>query len=152
MNSDQCYLRPVKQQDAEILYKWATSPEVRANAINQKGFSYEHHLKWLEGKLADPECFFFMLEYNKIVIGQIRIDKHENEWIIDYSVDSTWRGRGFGKKIIELGIQELEGRRITLVAKVKMDNAPSYKVFQSLKFLQTQSASHENYYRFELMV
>jgi RimJ/RimL family protein N-acetyltransferase len=149
MNSNQYLFRPVRLSDAETLYGWAISADIRRNAINQEMFSFEHHFKWLESKLTDPNCKFFVLEYNNLPVGQIRIDKILNEWILDFSIDSALRGKGFGKKTIEFLLSKVEN--INLVAHVLETNMASIHIFETSGFrkIKEDKIKGRNFFVFE---
>jgi RimJ/RimL family protein N-acetyltransferase len=46
-------LRPVTRADAALLFRWQQVPEVRRHAPNPNAPSWDGHLAWLEGRLAD---------------------------------------------------------------------------------------------------
>lgn len=142
MNSAKYHLRPVRISDAKTLYQWATSKDVRENAIHQEIFSYEHHLKWIGGKIQSAACKFFILEFDQKTIGQIRIDKIDQDWILDYSVDREWRGKGLGQKIIELFLKEIGS--VNIVAQVLETNAASIRVFEKLGFRRVKNETIQN--------
>ena len=108
--------------------------EVRANAIDQNSFSYEEHFNWLRAKIKDADCKFYILEYDQQSVGQLRLDKENDEWVIDYSIDPSKRGQGFGKKIIQLILEKEPG--IKLRALVLENNLPSIKVFENSGFIR----------------
>ncbi len=65
-------------------------------------------------------------------IGQIRISVEENNnCIISFSIDKTYRQKGFGKIILHLAEQKLKEvfKNFKLVAFLKLNNIASQKAF-----------------------
>ncbi len=73
----------------------------------------------------------FVLIYNTPV-GQIRLDKEGDVWVLDYSIDKKYRGKGFGKKIIQLVLESDVSKPIKVV--VKPANFASLKSFNKIIF------------------
>jgi RimJ/RimL family protein N-acetyltransferase len=84
--------------------------------------------KWFNEKITNNETRIYILtDLYKSYIGQIRIDKIDKYFEIDYSISSSYRGRGFGNRILQLLQNELGN--MNFLAKVKTENIPSKKVF-----------------------
>ena len=77
----------------------------------------------------------FVLEVNKLPVGQIRFNIFNKQAFIDYSLDKIVRERKWGKKIIDLGIKNLNLSKINAInAKVKKNNLKSMSIFNNLGF------------------
>lgn len=132
----QAVLRPATENDTELYFEWANDMEVRANAFNSEPIVFYDHKKWFSAKLKSNDCYLFVLEGKTGSVGQIRFDKDQDIWMIDYSIASEYRGQGFGKTIVEFGIKrliELKGQ-CKIGALVKDSNPASLKVFRKLGF------------------
>ena len=136
-------LREANINDAELLFNWANESNVRKNAINQDKINWVDHLNWLNKKLNDDNTKIFILFSYDNLIGQIRIDLIDHYWNIDYSIDSEFRGLGFGKEILKLLINKFEFYKYKAV--VKKENTASIKVFQNLGFHQVYNFCDEYY-------
>lgn len=123
------YLRKVESNfDALMLYDWANDIAVRANSLNNEKISITDHFAWFNSKINSKNTFIFILtDQYKSFIGQIRVDKVDEYFEIDYSISDFYRGRGFGNKIVQLLLNELGSTNF--LAKVKRDNIASKKVF-----------------------
>ena len=121
------------EKDVKLLFDWANDLEVRTNAFNSNAILWEDHLKWVQSKLRNPNCKIFILRLNGSPVGQIRFDFINDFWEIDYSIDKFYRGKGFGKKIIDFGVSKFKKSSLIL-GKVKKSNLASIKVFQQLGF------------------
>lgn len=132
------YLRKATENDVDILFKWANDEVVRKNSFCTEKIKYEDHLAWFDKLLKDSNRMQFILEQNDEgqinLIGQIRISLEENgtQAEIGYSVDSTYRGMGYGKQMLRMAAAELQRDYPginRLIAKVKPNNVASYKAF-----------------------
>ena len=126
-------IRDVKKEDEDLLFNWRNDPEVRANAFNTDEINLENHRKWFANKLADEKCKIYIFEsFGEYPIGQVRLELLEDKWMIDYSIDSRYRGIGLGEKII-YEIVKLENGK-NLFAQVKQKNIASVKIFENQNF------------------
>lgn len=127
-------LREASDHDAHLLFKWANDKVVRENSFSQEQIEWSNHLKWFNSRIKSEKTKIFILGFNNINAGQIRFDlKEDNYWLIDYSIDINLRGKGYGLKIIEMGMKSFP-IPAKFMANVKRLNLPSIKVFQRLKF------------------
>jgi UDP-2,4-diacetamido-2,4,6-trideoxy-beta-L-altropyranose hydrolase len=130
--SQQSVLRPMNQHDLMTVFNWANDPEVRKYAFNPEPISLETHTNWFNSKLQSNHTHLFMMETNGQPAGQIRFDYRENEWVISYLLDSTFRGKGLGKTLIEKGIEALRAKHpgpLTITGFVLNENKASKKTF-----------------------
>lgn len=133
-NPNQNYnLREARPEDAELLFEWANDELVREMAINTKKIIWLEHKAWFKQKLASAATKIFILEQNSVPVGQIRYDFINGEWLIDYSISKSERGKGLGQKIIELSLPDFKNCK--LKALVKKNNIASNEVFSKLKFV-----------------
>ena len=123
------FLREAKtNQDALQLFDWVNDEEVRKNSLNTDQISIIDHFTWFQAKIKSETTKIYLLtdEFDS-AIGQIRVDKINDYYEIDYSISNAFRGRGLGNKILELLITQVGN--VNLLAKVKKSNQPSIKVF-----------------------
>jgi RimJ/RimL family protein N-acetyltransferase len=111
-----------------MLYDWVNDISVRANSLNTEKISITEHFAWFNSKINSENTKIFILtDYYKSYIGQIRVDKVDEYFEIDYSISNLYRGRGFGNKIVQLLLNELGC--VNFLAKVKRENIASKKIF-----------------------
>lgn len=67
-------LRLAQDDDLELLFQWANDPLVRQMAFHSEPISLSDHKNWFYFRLNALETKIFILEENKIPIGQIRFD------------------------------------------------------------------------------
>jgi UDP-2,4-diacetamido-2,4,6-trideoxy-beta-L-altropyranose hydrolase len=137
-------LRNATIEDAKLLFEWANDATVRKNAFNTDPINWDDHLSWLERKINSHHCIIFILTLDSDNIGQIRFDNSPDDyWHIDYSIAEQYRGKGYGKIIVELGLDRIQRDIKNFKAKVKLNNIPSCKVFESLGF-KVESVNESN--------
>ena len=149
--------RLASHKDCELYYSWVNDCEVRGNAINSGVIKYKDHLVWFKYKINDPNSILLVFDMNNTPVGQVRIDIINGDGWIDYSIDKSFRGLGYGKLIIKLALEYIaiqlrNKKNIALKANVKCENIPSNKVFTSLNFEYTgcdiiKHTKYNNYYK-----
>ena len=130
-------IRETGQEDLMIYFNWVSDPEVRKNTINKDCITLENHKKWFSKHLASNDCHMYIIESEGQPIGQVRFDLEGYVGEISYSLDKTHRGKGLGKQVITMAIDELVsiGSEIKeLQARVLKTNTPSIKIFEKLGF------------------
>ncbi|WP_058953761.1 GNAT family N-acetyltransferase [Clostridium tyrobutyricum] len=142
------YLRKVLYSDCDLLYKWANDEKIRKNAFNSEKIKYEDHIEWFNDKIKNSSILIYILEYENIPIGQIRVNIENNAGIIDYSIEEKYRGKGFGTKLLNLFVKEIINSKLEvnkLVGQVKFNNISSQKVFEKSKYLKVEKEEYIEY-------
>jgi UDP-2,4-diacetamido-2,4,6-trideoxy-beta-L-altropyranose hydrolase len=135
-------LRFATADDLVLYFNWANDAEVRRQAIRTQEIKLEKHRDWFAARLATARSHLFVMCAGELPVGQIRFDRQGAEALIDYSIDPLFRGRGWGGRLVALGVRQLlESGSVTFRADVKEGNLPSRAVFAKLGFVE--SISHE---------
>lgn len=124
-------LREITESDCLRLFNWANEKDSRRNSLNQEPIEWEDHKKWFGLKMASPDSKIFILEDDDTAVGQVRYDKKNGFWEIAFFVDKEYRGKGYGKLLIEKSFDRIDG---SIRAVVKVGNIASKKVFEGLNF------------------
>jgi RimJ/RimL family protein N-acetyltransferase len=141
------HLRRITDDDAQLIFKWANDDDVRNNAINKHKIKWNDHINWFNKKLQSPDTFMFIGFLKDEPVGQIRFDKENDDYVIDYSIAKIHRGKGLGTEIVKAGIKiltETIHKPFTVVAQVKEENIASIKVFTALHFTKSETVSKHN--------
>jgi UDP-2,4-diacetamido-2,4,6-trideoxy-beta-L-altropyranose hydrolase len=139
---DRLRLRSAHENDKFLYFDWVNDPDVRQNAHNPEPISWNTHDAWFEGKLKDPNSFLAVLETRGgLPLGQFRVDVSGSVGVIDYSIDSAFRGRGLGCKLLDLGVVAWKRHNpdMPLRATVLANNLPSVKAFLKVGFRERNS-------------
>ncbi len=137
-------LRPARPEDSRLLWEWANDAEVRTASFSPAPISWDTHVAWFakildSAETSDGGKSLILIAEDEMAspFGQIRFDTMPSgDWEVDVSLASTARGRGLGRAVIALGVQEVlrlhRGARVH--AFVKPANAASIKAFEDAAF------------------
>jgi len=131
-------VRHATLDDEALLLDWANEPTTRRNAFSSRPISAETHQSWFRARLRDQEsCRLYIVETEAgVPVGQVRFDRADDAWAIDYALACHFRGRGLGRPLLESALRTLaeEMPFASVFGQVKEENEPSRKVFESLGF------------------
>jgi RimJ/RimL family protein N-acetyltransferase len=108
----------------------------------------EGHRAWFAKRRISPETRLYIAETAALTpVGQIRFDRHEPGWEIDYSIAPAFRGRRLAAPLLRAGMLALgkEFPGATVVGRVKTTNQPSLRTFRALGFSRTADSRGEIY-------
>ena len=122
----QIYLRPMTEEDAELIVEWRNKPELKRFFISQADFTIEGHLKWFRTmKESGRACQMMIIDkkddrpLGSVDIKDIDHTHHKGEYGIFIGEEAA-RGRGIGteaaKLMIQYGFEKLGLHRIYLRA------------------------------------
>lgn len=139
-------LRLCNEKDVNVIYMLSNDPTVRENAFNSNMILYEEHCKWYNESLKNKNRIMYIVTKDKAVIGQIRLDKQKDKAIISYSVEKNYRGKGYGKEILNLIKREAIINDVkVLEGLVKENNKASRKAFVSNGFIESEENQYFKY-------
>jgi RimJ/RimL family protein N-acetyltransferase len=80
----------------------------------------------------------------------VRFEFENNQWLIDYSIGKSYRGKGFGKLMLKEILNYFKTSE-PIIAYVKIENIASAKIFNSLGFQKNKivEINKNNYQIFE---
>lgn len=137
-------LRRASADDLYITFDWASNKIVRQYAIKKEDIIFENHKIWFLNKINSLDCFYFIAEVNNMPVGSIRFDVNEKkEALLSFLLDPKFHGKGYGKKMLEKGCEEVLKLKeiVNIIGVVDVENIASLKTFKSLGF----SLVSENY-------
>ena len=119
--------------DVGVYFAWANDPQVRRQSFNSAAIGWEAHECWFAERLLDAHLL--VLEAHALAVGQVRFDQDGDQLRIDYSIDAQFRGRGWGRALVVLGMRRMAGLgHPAFIAEVKPGNAASLAIFERLGF------------------
>lgn len=133
------YLRAASEADMDLLFAWTNEPSVRQNSFSVSEVSYGEHIDWFHKLMENPNARQYIYMYEGEETGQIRLTVSGNTAEIGYSICAEKRGRGHGRKILELACEQVKTdfpRVDELLGKVKPENIASRKAFIGAGFLE----------------
>ena len=152
LKANSIQLRPVIEDDCEILWHWANDPVIRSVSFVSEYISWSDHVQWFASKLGEQNCIFYIaLNQDNVPIGQVRYELLNQEATISLATSESFRGLGYGSRIILLGCQKIGQSSLAkkINAYVKPNNLSSINVFLKSGFknkgetiIQGQPAFH----------
>jgi UDP-2,4-diacetamido-2,4,6-trideoxy-beta-L-altropyranose hydrolase len=130
-------LRRAGADDGALLFRWASDPVVRAASFSGAAIAWEDHVRWLQGKLADPACAMFVGAAGAgNLLGTVRFEREAAAAVVSTTVDPAWRDRGYGAALIRAACRAYfaSPSAETVEAYVKEDNEPSRRAFLAAGF------------------
>jgi RimJ/RimL family protein N-acetyltransferase len=150
------HLRPVTLDDARQLFVWANDPDTRRQSLSTDEIVWGDHLLWLEGKLEDPLCTFYLVERDGAPIGQVRFDREqgaaETIAVISISLDPALRRQGLGTAAITAALAQLQTDAPVAVvhAFIKRTNPASLRAFHKAGFRDARASTGQDVLRLTL--
>ena len=132
-------MRDVAFQDSEVLLEWRNLSEVRMFSRSQGLILKKTHEQWLQNRLKLlPDEPFWMFENSQGKIGFVRCDLNPAPKLYKISIviNPAMRGMGFGKKILDLAIENCLARNPESIffAEAHTDNLSSRLLFLKCGF------------------
>jgi UDP-2,4-diacetamido-2,4,6-trideoxy-beta-L-altropyranose hydrolase len=127
-------LRRAREEDCRLLWEWANEPWTRSASFSSEPIGWEEHIKWFKAKLDDSHCYFYLAtDVSDQPIGQARYELKDGEAVVSVSIDSRFRGKGYGRALISLSANQLlRDQNLTAIhAYIKPENRTSIRVFES---------------------
>lgn len=129
-------VRKAEVKDTDLVYAWNNDEITRANSYQKEKIEYESHVKWFHQKIKDTTTAFYILEFNGIPAGCVRMDNKQSENIIGITVAPDFRGKKLATPMLNLSVSEFHklfpSNKIT--AFIKHNNIVSLHAFKSAGF------------------
>ena len=131
-------VRHARLSDEGLLLTWANDPETRQNSFSPDTIPAEDHSRWFRSRLRDlDDCRLYVVETKEgIPMGQARFEREEQAWVISYSLAPQFRRRGLGRPLLEAALLKMRSEHpgALVLGRVKSDNLPSRRIFETLGF------------------
>lgn len=131
-------IRLADASDEALLLVWANDPATRRNAFCSDPISADTHHHWLQRRLAAPQSTRIYIAETEfgVPVGQVRFEKSAVTWVISYSLDAMFRGRGCGRSLLQAALRSFAADRpgAAVSGQVKATNQPSCRIFETLGF------------------
>lgn len=141
--------RKATKSDCDLYFKWVNDPLVRDQSYNSTIVSLEDHQNWFQKKIIDIDWNFYLFEnLENEKVGQVRIQKiNGSEAIIGVSVDSLYRGKGYGITMLQLASIHFLNIHpdITINAYIKKGNLASKITFEKAGFDFKELIEYQNF-------
>lgn len=152
LSGSKVILREAKSEDSDQYFVWVNNPEVRKNSFSHDPISKDAHARWFSNRInTSYSCLLVVVDFEGNDLGQVRFDFDEQKqgWIVDFSIDSSFRGGGYGKAaLLEalLWIRQKHEGRLLILADVLEINPVSKRLFSRLGFERISSSDYYSSY------
>lgn len=137
MDSAAIRLRPARLRDRKRIFRWANDPAARAASFHEKEIPARVHRRWYDASLRGARLLY-VVELDSEAIGVTRLDAVDGEddaAEVGIVLDARYRGRGLAVPAL-LALSEIaaDARLRRLIARIRVDNAASRRVFEKAGF------------------
>jgi UDP-4-amino-4,6-dideoxy-N-acetyl-beta-L-altrosamine N-acetyltransferase len=157
------YLRPMTEEDTDLIVKWRNEDFVRQNFIYRKPFTREGHLKWIETMVKTGKVVQFIIctedhrPVGSVYLRDIDRDHRKAEYGI-FIGEKDALSKGYGthaaKLMIEYAFGKLKLHKLML--RVLAGNDRAKKSYEKAGFVQEAYLKDELYleegYRDEILM
>lgn len=143
-------LRPAGAADSDLLLGWTN--QQRACGLGLSGsepVERATHDAWLAERLSDPDCRIRIIEHVGKPAGMVRLEREAGSSpetvTVSIFIARDARRQGIASAAIERALRNAVRERgaLTAVARVRLENAASRRLFDSLGFtLSDRHADH----------
>jgi RimJ/RimL family protein N-acetyltransferase len=115
----------------DIANTYSLTNEVRTE-INYPLVAFDEHKEWFLNRILSDDSFFILEDKGGNFIGQIRIDRKNDENEINLSIVKAKRGKGYGSLALKWLLEI--NKMCKAVAYIRDDNIHSIKLFEKMGF------------------
>jgi len=137
LKSNAINLMKAEITDINDIFEWRNHPDIRKYFFNANPVSWNVHEQWFNRKLKDHNTAIYVACHIENKIGSIRFENKAEMVNISVMLNPTYLGKGFGSKIIKLGVEKFIKDRSPkkhLIAEIKADNIASINAFKKAGF------------------
>ena len=135
----------VKEEDCELLWKWANDPQTRSASFHSNPITWEQHCQWFTDKLNSSDCIIYLVSIDQNnPFGQVRFDVKKNTAVISLSIAKEFRGIGLSSEMIKQACVQFfrESKIQTVQALIKEKNMISISTFKKAGFVKIKQFEH----------
>ncbi len=97
-------IRPIKDEDLELLYEWQSDPQTRRYSHNSDVPTYIEHIAWVKKRIHDLNVFTEIILQATTPVGVIRLDpvnKASAAFLVSIYISPEFYQLGIGKAALE---------------------------------------------------
>lgn len=135
------FLRKAQKDDCRFIWELSNSKSIREVSFSTNPIPWDHHREWYGKMLKDKNCLFCVSETAEGKrAGQVRFRIYGKDATISTSLDTDFRGKGYGGILISEASENLfsEFPVKTIHAYIRPENKGSLKSFEKAGFSQTE--------------
>lgn len=150
--TDDLYLRKVKRDDIEEVFKLSNEDYVRKYSINKYKIEWDNHLAWFNNILKSKQNVFYVVANSKgEFLGQIRYKIKDCSAVVSISLCKLIMGKGLSSILLNHSIKLFKEEKKDvkrIIAFISTENIASNKLFikSGFKFYQESDSMLEYHY------
>ena len=150
--TDSLLLREVEIADENLLLNWANEHETRRWSFNSSIILPMEHKKWFSNNLENKNVLMWILEYDHTPAGLVRLEKDNNEVVLNYMIAFHSRGKGLASKMLKMAMNEIKNywQNVKLLAYTLPENIASIESLKKAGFTLENSSDEKNCYVFHI--
>jgi len=139
-------VKEINNEILDFLFKTRTNPEIDKHLSGKPPSNYSEHVKYLQQKW---ENFRLLIDENGNYIGYSQIaPKENNSCELGFVISPDYQGKGFGKKLVELTLEEVKEQYNIVFLLVKKDNSKAIRMYEKFGFVTKKEIKKELYMEF----
>jgi L-amino acid N-acyltransferase YncA len=141
-------VRHACNSDSVDILTWRNDKTSRKNFLSKGIVSQDEHNLWFASN--DPNRVMYIGESDGFKVGICRFDFNERELCskVSINMNPAARGKGLGKILLQSSIEMyLDQTNYDLIAKIKIDNIASKKIFSYARFELAETNVNELLFR-----
>ena len=103
-NGNSVRIRPIKNEDVDLLYQWQSDPQTRRYSHNPNVPAYIEHIAWVKKRIHDLNVFTEIILQATTPVGVIRLDPVNTAsaaFLVSIYISSEFYQLGIGKAALE---------------------------------------------------
>lgn len=137
MDAAKIRLRRARLKDRRLVFRWANDPVAREASFHSEAIPQQVHRRWYEASLRGARLLH-VVELESEAIGVTRLDSVDGDddaAEVGIVLAPEHRGRGLALPTL-LALHQLaqQARLRRLIARIRIDNLPSRRVFEKAGF------------------
>tara|TARA_X000000950_G_scaffold289404_1_gene412959 strand:+ start:24606 stop:25463 length:858 start_codon:yes stop_codon:yes gene_type:complete len=135
--------------DSKVILEWRNDPLTRSMFFENSKINFNEHNKWFKKNLNSKSNLMFIGEISKKKFGICRFDLNKRKKYAEISINLNpkFRGKGLSKKFLKESIKIYSKiNMVDLIARVKVINLNSIKLFEKNNFIKKRTKANEIFY------
>ena len=131
------HIRLANNRDSADILRWRNNITTRKMSIDGSKISKSNHDSWYKKSLKSKNHIIYLGEDEKKKVGMCRFDYSlkSNSSVISINLNPSFRGKGLSRKLLQSCIEKyIDKKNVDLIAKVKIENVVSIKIFKKAGF------------------
>jgi len=145
-------VRQATLKDSKRIWEIKNHRLNRKYSYNRGDIEFSEHVKWFKNKYFDNKknvCFVLNIK-DAGIVGYCRFDLDNNIYLVSIALDPDYQSRGLGHRLLSNSLNKIIIDNKNIIAKTKLDNIPSIKLFKKNNFKIYKKDKNNCYLKYNL--